>query len=180
MIKDKKMRNYSKRPSVTLIIPAVIFAIIAMAFVILPQAFATTINITREISAPANQVWGIISNIDNEPQFWSTFKEINNVNKTDNIIERQVIISAGPQNNTSHQFVMIYPDEMKIQTNLTEGFVIGDRILKLDTISTNKSRLNAIWDIDLSGIPIIGRGFAENGIKQATEEALNKIAQAAE
>jgi hypothetical protein len=32
----------------------------------------------------------------------------------------------------------------------------------------------------LSGIPIIGRGFAENGIKQTTEEALNRIAQVAE
>jgi hypothetical protein len=31
----------------------------------------------------------------------------------------------------------------------------------------------------LSGIPIIGGGFAENGIKQTTEEALNRIAQAA-
>ena len=69
---------------------------------------------------------------------------------------------------------------MKIQTNLTEGFVIGDIMLKLDRISANKSRLNAIWDIDLSGIPIIGRGFAENGIKQTTADALAKIAQAAE
>lgn len=180
MIKDKKMRNRSNSQSVVLIVPAVIFLVVGMAFVILPQAFATTINVTREISAPAIQIWGIISNIDNEPQFWSTFKEINNINKTDNIVERQVIISAGPQNNTSHQIVTVYPDEMKIQTNLTEGFVIGERILKLDTISANKSKLNALWDIDLSGIPIIGRGFAENGIKQTTEEALNRIAQVAE
>lgn len=174
------MRNGSNSHSVVLIVPAVIFLVVGMAFVTLPQAFATTINVTREISAPANQIWGIISNIDNEPQFWSTFKEINNINKTDNIVERQVIISAGPQNNTSHQIVTVYPDEMKIQTNLTEGFVIGERILKLDTISANKSKLNALWDIDLSGIPIIGRGFAENGIKQTTEEALNRIAQVAE
>lgn len=180
MIKDKKMRNRSNSHSVVLIVPAVIFLVVGMAFVILPQAFATTINVTREISAPANQIWGIISNIDNEPQFWSTFKEINNINKTDNIVERQVNISAGPQNNTSHQIVTVYPNEMKIQTNLIEGFVIGDRILKLDTISANKSRLNALWNIDLSGIPIIGRGFAENGIKQTTEEALNRIAQVAE
>lgn len=180
MIKDRKMRTHSNSHSVALIIPAVIFLVIGMTFVTLPQAFATTINVTREVAAPANHVWGIISNIDNEPQYWSTFKEINNIHKTDNVVERQVIINAGPQNNTSHQIVTVYPDEMKIQTNLTEGFVIGDRILKLDTISENKSRLNAIWDIDLSGIPIIGRGFAENGIKQTTEEALNRIAQAVE
>lgn len=180
MINDKKIRKYSNSLSVALVIPAVTLVVIGMAFVTLPQAFATTINVTREISAPANQIWGIISNMDNEPQYWSTFKEINNVNKTDNIIERQVVISAGPQNNTSHQIVTIYPDEMKIHTNLTEGFVIGERIIELDTISANKSRLNALWDIDLSGIPIIGRGFAENGIKQTTEEAMDRIAQAVE
>lgn len=89
----------------------------------------------------------------------------------------------GPQNNTSHQIVTVYPDQMKIQANLTEGLVTGSRILEMESLSANKSRLNAIWDIDLdlSGIPIIGsRGFAENGIKQTTEEALSRIAQAAE
>jgi hypothetical protein len=180
MIKNKKMRKHSKSLSGALIIPAFIFVVIGMIFVTLPQAFATTINVTREISAPVNQVWGIISNVDNEAQYWSTFKEINNINKTDNIIERQVIISAGPQNNTSHQIVTVYPDQMIIQANLTEGLVTGSRILELESLSANKSRLNAIWDIDLSGIPIIGRGFAENGIKQTTEEALSRIAQAAE
>lgn len=56
MIKDKKMRNGSNSHSVVLIVPAVIFLVVGMAFVILPQAFATTINVTREISAPANQI----------------------------------------------------------------------------------------------------------------------------
>lgn len=162
------------------IIPAAIFLVAAMAFVTLPQTFATSINVTQDISAPVNKVWEIISNVDNEPQYWSTFKEINNINRTDNIIERQVIINAGPQNNTSHQIVTVYPDKMIIQTKLTEGFVTGSRTLELDTLSANKSRLNAIWDVDLSGIPIIGRGFAENGIKQTTEEALKRIAMAAE
>jgi hypothetical protein len=180
MIRDKEMRKYSKSIRAVRIIPAVIFVVICMAFVTLPHVFATSINVTQDISAPTNKVWGIISNVDNEPQYWSTFKEINNINKTDNITERQVIISAGPQNNTSHQIVTVYPDQMKIQTNLTEGLVTGSRILELETLSANKSRLNAVWDIDLSGIPIIGRGFAENGIKQTTEEALKRIAQAAE
>lgn len=93
----------------------------------LPQVFATSLNVTQEISAPADQVWRIIANVDNEPQYWSTFKEINNIKKTDNITEREVTISAGPQNNTSHQIVTVYPDEMKIQTNLTKGLITGSR-----------------------------------------------------
>lgn len=180
MIRDKVMRKYSKNFGAVQIIPVVIFVVVGIASITLPQTLATSINVTQDISAPANKVWGIISNVDNEPQYWSTFKEINNINKTDNIIERQVIISAGPQNNTSHQIVTVYPDQMNIKTKLTEGFVTGGRILELETLSANKSRLNVIWDVDLSHIPIIGRGFAENGIKQTTEEALTKIAKAAE
>jgi hypothetical protein len=157
---------------------AVIFVSTAIVFATLPQAFGTSINITREIPAPVEMVWNIISKVDDEAKYWSTFKEIKNINKTGNIIERSVTISAGPQNNTSHQIVTLYPEQMKIQTNLTEGLVTGSRILVLDPISGNASRLNVTWDIDLSGIPIVGRGFAENGIKQTTEEALNKIAQA--
>jgi hypothetical protein len=74
----------------------------------------------------------------------------------------------------SYQIVIAYPDQMKIQTKLTEGFVTGSRILELETQSANKSRLNPIWDIDLSNIPNIGRGFSENDIKQTTEDALDR------
>ena len=53
--------------------------------------------------------------------------------------------------------------------------ITGTRTLVLEPISENESRLKVLWDIDLSGIPIIGRGFADNGIKQTTEDALGKI-----
>jgi carbon monoxide dehydrogenase subunit G len=180
MIKSKDAKKYGSGINIQRVIPAVIFTIMGIAFVALPQVLATSINVTRDISAPADQVWSIISNVDNETQYWSTFKEIKNINEKGNIIEREVIISAGPQNNTSHQIVTIYPEQMKIQTNLTQGLVTGSRDLDLESVSDNKSRINAIWDIDLSGIPIIGRGFAENGIKQTTEEALSRIAKAVE
>jgi hypothetical protein len=176
MIKSKDIKNYEDRINIRVIIPTVIFVAIGFTSVALPPVFATSLNVTREISAPA----AIISNVDNETAFWSTFKEIKNINKTDDVIEREVIISAGPQNNTSHQIVTLYPKLMKIQTNLTEGLVTGTRILQLTPISDNKTRVDAIWSIDLSGIPIIARGFAENGIRQTTEEALSRVAQAAQ
>ena len=179
MIKNKD-KKHAESIKMKTIIFAVIFASIVITFATFPQAFATSINVSREISAPADKVWNIISNVDNETQYWSTFKEIKNINKMDNIIERDVTISAGPQNNTSHQIVTLYPERMKIQTNLTQGLVIGTRDLELEPVSDNKTRVDVLWNVDLSGIPIIGRGFAENGIKQTTEEALSRIAQAIE
>jgi hypothetical protein len=74
MIESKDVKKYRVGIIMKGIIPAVIFVIMGIAFVALPQALATSINVTRDISAPADQVWTIISNVDNETQYWSTFK----------------------------------------------------------------------------------------------------------
>ena len=58
------------------------------------------IRVSREISAPIDQVWNIVSDVDNETKYWSTFKDIKNINKTDNTTEREVTIVAGPQGDT--------------------------------------------------------------------------------
>jgi hypothetical protein len=42
------------------------------------------IRLSREISASVDQVWGIVSNIDNETKYWPTFKAIKNIDKTGN------------------------------------------------------------------------------------------------
>lgn len=46
--------------------------------------------------------------------------------------------------------------------------------------SNTKTKIDAVWKVDLSGIPILGRGFAKDGITGTTEEALGKIAQGVE
>ena len=47
-------------------------------------------------------------------------------------------------------------------------------------VDNTKTEIKAIWEVDLSGIPLLGRGFAKDGITGTTEEALGKIAQAVE
>ena len=73
-------------------------AIITMAFVVMttvwqiPQAAASSldeIRVSREISAPIDKVWNIVSDIDNEAKYWSIIKNIKNINKIDNMTERE-------------------------------------------------------------------------------------------
>jgi uncharacterized protein YndB with AHSA1/START domain len=151
----------------------------------IPTATATSleeIRVSREISAPIDKVWSIISNIDNETKYWPTFKAIKNINKTDNTTEREVTIAAGPQGDTkTHQFVTVNPEQFEVETNITEGPVTGSRILTLSPSTGNNTtitKIDAVWEVDLSGIPLLGRGFAKDGITGTTEEALGKIAQA--
>ena len=147
----------------------------------IPTATATSleeIRISREISAPIDQVWNIVADVDNETKYWPTFKEIKNINKTNNTTEREVTIVAGPQGDTkTHQFVTVNPEQFVVETNITEGPVIGTRVLTLSPSSNiNATMIDVFWNVDLSGIPIFGRGFAKDGIMRTTEEALGNIA----
>jgi uncharacterized protein YndB with AHSA1/START domain len=148
------------------------------------QATATSleeIKVSREISAPVDQIWNIVSDVDNETKYWTTYKTIKNINKINNIIEREVTVTAGPQNAKTHQFVTVNPEQMVIQTNITEGPVTGSRVLTLSPSSDiNATKIDVLWNIDMSGIPVIVKGLAKDNFMKTTEEALNRIAQTVE
>jgi hypothetical protein len=68
-------------------------------------------------------------------------------------------------------------EQFVVQTNITEGPVTGTRLLTLSPSSnSNATKIDVLWNVDLSGIPIFGRGFAKDGIMRTTEEALSNIA----
>jgi ribosome-associated toxin RatA of RatAB toxin-antitoxin module len=186
MSRTINVKKYTIRKTVT-----ILFAVITIVSTVIttiwqiPQATATSleeIKVSREISVPVDQVWNIVSDVDNETQYWPTTKSIKNINKTDNnIIEREVTIRAGPQDAKTHQFVTLNPEQMLIQTNITEGPVTGSRVLMLNpSLEDNKTKVDVLWKVDMSGIPAIARGFAEDNFMKTTEEALSKIAQAVE
>ena len=185
------MKKYTSRKKTSTAITAVAAIAIASSVVMtsvwqIPQATASSleeIRASREISAPIDQVWNVVSNVDNETKYWSTFKAIKNINKTAinmtaNTTEREVTLAAGPLGETiTHQFVTVNSEQFVVQTNITEGPVTGTRVLTLSPSSnTNATKIDVLWNVDLSGIPIFGRGFAKDGIMRTTEEALSNIA----
>ena len=171
--------------------PTTLLAMITIASIVIttiwqvPAATATSseeIKVSREIAAPIDQVWNIVSDVDSETQYWPTTKSIKNINKTDNnIIEREVTIRAGPQDAKTHQFVTLNAEQTLIQTDITEGPVTGSRVLTLNpSLEDNKTKVDVLWKVDMSGIPAIARGFAKDNFMKTTEEALSKIAQTVE
>jgi uncharacterized protein YndB with AHSA1/START domain len=189
----KNNDKYTKENTNTKTHAIIIVAALALASIVMvtvwqiPQAAATSleeIRATREIPSPIDQVWNVMSDINNETRYWSTFKVIKNINTvpinmTSNTTEREVTIEAGPFGDTvTHQFVTVNPEQFVIKTNITEGPVTGTRTLTLTPSSsiTNATRVDVLWNVDLSGIPVFGRGFAKDGILRTTEEALTNIA----
>lgn len=182
------VKKYTSRETSTAItVVAIAIASVVMTSVWqIPQATASSleeIKASHEISAPIDQVWNVVSDIDNETKYWSTFKTIKNINMTAinmtaNTTEREVTLVVGPQGETiTHQFVTVNPEQFVVETNITEGPVTGTRVLTLSPSSnTNATKIDVFWNVDMSSIPIFGRGFAKDGIMRTTEEALSNIA----
>jgi uncharacterized protein YndB with AHSA1/START domain len=174
----------SKKALTTMSVAIAIASVVMTTVWQIPHAIATSleeIKVSREISVPADQIWNIVSDVDNETKYWPTYKTIKNINKTGNIIEREVTVTVGPQDAKTHQFVTVNPEQMIIKTNITEGPVTGSRVLTLSPSSDiNATKIDVLWNIDMSGIPVIARGFAKDNFMKTTEEALNRIAQAVE
>jgi carbon monoxide dehydrogenase subunit G len=184
------MKKYTSRKKTSTTITAVAIAIASSVVMTsvwqIPQATASSleeIKASRKVSAPIDQVWNVVSDVDNETKYWSTFKAIKNINKTAmnmtaNTTEREVTLAAGPLGETiTHQFVTVNSEQFVVQTNITEGPVTGTRLLTLSPSSnSNATKIDVLWNVDLSGIPIFGRGFAKDGIMRTTEEALSNIA----
>src|SRR5215207_1864392 len=186
------VKKYASRKKTSTAITIVVAIAIASSVVMtsvwqIPQATASSsleeIKASREISAPIDQVWNVVSDVDNETKYWSTFKAIKNINMTAinmtaNTTEREVTLVVGPQGETiSHQFVTVNPEQFVVETNITEGPVTGTRTLALSPSSNvNTTKIDVLWNVDMSGIPFFGRGFAKDGIMRTTEEALSNIA----
>lgn len=182
----KKITSTELHTIITVVTLAIVSSVVMSSVWQIPQAAASSleeIKASREVSSPIDQVWNVVSDIDNETKYWSTFKAIKNINMTTvnmtaNTTEREVTIETGPLGETvTHQFVSVNPKQFVVQTNITEGPVTGTRTLTLSPSSnTNATRIDALWNVDLSGIPFFGRGFAKEGILSTTEEALANIA----
>ena len=129
------------------------------------------IEVSVEISAPVDKVWDVISDIDNEPKFWKGTKEIRNISKNGNIVNREVTIAFRDQK--CMQEVRLQPKE-KIEVVFTKGIIDGSKIITL-TGKDEKTILSAKWDIKLTGMMGMFTGIIKKHIESGTIQALQKI-----
>jgi uncharacterized protein YndB with AHSA1/START domain len=160
---------------------AIATIIIAATVWVTPKATAATlekINASREISAPIYKVWNIVTDIENMTKYWTNLKVVENITKRDNITEIDVM--GGPENLTGHQIVTLKPMQyFTINTTETEALPIPNMTAILTPISDNLTNIDIEWNIDMSKVPPPGRNNVKNNFMETTENAFNRIAQAA-
>jgi carbon monoxide dehydrogenase subunit G len=134
------------------------------------------INASREVSAPVDKVWDIISDIDNEPKYWHGTKTVKNIRRNGNTIEREVTISF--KDSRCLQTVVLDPKK-SVDITITEGPMKGKKIVTLNSLG-DKTRIDVAWDIKLAGFLGMFTGMVKKHIAEGTEEALDRIAKAVE
>ena len=130
-----------------------------------------TIQVEVEINASIEKVWDIVSDIDNEPKFWKGTKEVRNISKDGNTVNREITIAFRDQK--CLQQVKIYPKE-KIEAKFTKGIIEGEKIVSL-SVKDEKTILSTYWDIKLTGMMSMFTGIIKKHIKSGTEQAMQSI-----
>lgn len=129
------------------------------------------IKVSVEIGASIDKVWDVVSDLDNEPKFWKGTKEVRNISKNENTINREVTIAFRDQK--CMQEVKLQPKE-KIEILFTKGIIDGIKIITL-TAKGEKTLLHVKWDVKLTGMMGVFTGIIKNHIESGTIQALEKI-----
>ena len=132
-----------------------------------------TIEAAITINAPVDKVWDVISDLDNEPKFWKGTKSIRNISKEGNMVTREITIAF--KDSKCMQTVTLQPKK-RILATFTEGIINGTKTIHLIP-EGEKTRIEAIWDMKLSGMMGMFTGMIKKHIKNGTEQALESIKQ---
>lgn len=130
-----------------------------------------TIEVEIEINSTVDKVWEVVSDIDNEPKFWKGTKEVKNISKEGNTINREITIAFRDQK--CLQQVEIHPKE-KIVARFTKGIIVGEKIISI-TAKDEKTILSTYWDIKLTGMMGMFTSMIKKHIKSGTEQAMQSI-----
>ena len=136
----------------------------------------TKIEVSTKIRSSVDKVWDIVSDMDNETKYWKGTKEIHNISKDGNKINREVTIAF--RDSKCLQEVTLYPKE-RIEAVFTKGIIQGTKTIMVKP-QDGEILLQAIWDMKLSGMMGMFTGMIKKHVKSGTEQAFQAIKAEAE
>lgn len=88
------------------------------------------IKVRLQINTPQERVWNIVSNIDNDSNFWRGITSIRNLSRDGNVTIREIVLGT---NIKCVQRVVIYPKE-EISIRWIKGVIAGTKAILLTPI----------------------------------------------
>ena len=134
----------------------------------------TVIKINRDINSSVDKLWNVISDVDRDPEYWHGIKSVKIIKREGNIVERESFISF--KNSKCIERLILY-DNRKIEVEILKGLLVGKKTISLEKIDDQKTRINVIWDVHMSGFLNIFTIFIKNHIMRGTEYAISRISK---
>ncbi|MFI5419549.1 MAG: SRPBCC family protein [Nitrososphaerales archaeon] len=132
---------------------------------------------TIEITAPQEMVWKIISDLDNETEYWWGTREVRNISREGNMIKREIYQNF--RNHAISQDVFLRPPD-EIEIRYLKGLTEGVKFLRLEAVSKETQKLVVLWDIHFTGIYRLATPFISRHVKKGTTDALQRIKDVSE
>jgi len=136
-----------------------------------------TIAEVREVDASAEDVWAIVSDVDKDPEYWSGLASIRNIRKEEKLIDREVVVGFMGRKGT--QRIELVP-KTSIHLTMIDGPLRGSREIKLVPLGGRRTKIEILWDVQFSEIPVFAQGFVRSRLEEGTRDALDKIGRAAQ
>jgi carbon monoxide dehydrogenase subunit G len=134
---------------------------------------------SRSVRAGVDRVWQILVDWESERKYWTNERDIKVVRSDETTIEREATVGPRGFAQKTKQKIVLDPKK-SIKLSLEGDQIAGERTIILVPISRNETRVDVAWDLALDGVPGFVEGMVKNQIAKVTEEALKKVAAAAE
>ena len=134
------------------------------------------IQISKEIAAPLDKVWNIVSDIDREPEYWHGTRSVKNIRKEGNTVERETVIAF---RNAVCKEIITLNAKNAVKKRIIEGPIRGTKDIILTPLGENKTRVDVEWAITVKGFFGLFRGMIKKHISEGTRDALNRISDKA-
>lgn len=133
------------------------------------------VDIMLKINTTFEKVWNIISNVDNDRNYWKEIVSIKNISRDRNVVVREIYLANG---NKCHQKITLFPKE-GIHIRWTKGTITGIKdVMLIDSGNTTVIRVQISYK-PRGAVHIGSRGVLEE-LQSETENALELIKKEAE
>ncbi|MDR3782663.1 MAG: SRPBCC family protein [Candidatus Nitrosotalea sp.] len=133
------------------------------------------IKVKIQIDAPIGKVWNVISQVDNDSEFWNVTKVVRNISKKENEVVREVVLDKVDKCN---QTITFLPQEA-VHVKWTKGTITGTKDMSL-TVFGSGTLLEVKMNYNISGPSRFFPGKLTERLQIEAEYALDRIKEKSE
>jgi ribosome-associated toxin RatA of RatAB toxin-antitoxin module len=134
------------------------------------------ISKSKEMLTSVDKAWDLISDVDNDPKYWSQIRDIKVTKIEGNTVERDATVGPKTFSHKSHQ-VLVFDPKKTIKLIMMGGPMDGERTITFVPLGKNNTRIEVEWDLKLKDVPGFVQTIVKGQIAKATDNALEKLAK---